>query len=727
MGILDNIKNPFRQSGGSGESQNRDIAKFAERLVQTFGGNPATPEVKSLITSESYLSAGRMTQWLSVVACYSAIRVRCESVSNTAMLIRDQESGDVIEKSSHYPSLVALRERLFEIEFELLTSGVARIFVNKVAGGIEFHLVPHSEFNKPDQFDGRVARVVPGVATNRRTNLIGTWIQGSSGLGGDQIELTSLNTIEIKNKMPISPLAASLRDIVTLRDMQDANSASFKHAYMGSHLIFALKGATDKGLEKFSTNFKEKHSGVKGLGRPPVISADSVDIKSTRPSNVDLQFIEGQKFEIEQIARGFGVPVIILQNIEASTYNNNIEARKDFYKTTVSNEWNHIATELKAGLGRIFGFPSQWEIEFDDTIIKALEPSFYDRAEAVLKLVSSGSMTINEVRSAMGFAEYPGTIGNAPLVLNTLYTLDAAEGERYPTGPATDEEGDDTSETDDDATDDDEQSQSISQERGVVKKTDLAFAIEYAQRYNARTQTFYGDIMEMLKPVRQKFIAEVRRGLSERVKADVQQAPISKANFIESEYFKERGDDISQTNIKDFMATRSQAASRRFKIPVFKDSDVIFDAYSQERAALWSQALGNKLGEALPRAFAEEVSKGGQSNPQLVRAMLDRFNNLSRVEARRIVRTETNAAANYAHVRTYEAANVESKMWISALDDRTRPGHIDANGDVQKLEDPFIVDGEELEAPTVAQGGGPASPGNSINCRCTVGPIFKRR
>ena len=708
----------------------RSIGDLTTRLKQAFGSNPATPEVQSLITSKAFLDENRMEEWLGVVATYSAIRLRCESTSNTAMLIRG-EDGNVIESSRFEPYLEDLRSKLFDVEFELLTAGVVRIYVNRYVGGVEFHVVKHREYREPDAYSDAVQRVRPGQKFDTARVTLGYWRQTVNGIDTDEIELTNQNTIEIKNKMPISPLAAALRDIVTLRDMQDANSAAFKHAFWGSNIIFAVKGATDRQLENFSQGFREKHAGLKGVGRPAVIPGDSVDIKTSRPSNVDLQFIEGQKFEIEQIARAFGVSVILLQNIEASTYNNNIEARKDFYKTTIANEWNHISTELVRGFRRVFGFPSGWEIGFDDTIIKALEPSFYDRADSILKIVSSGTLTINEIREELGLKMYEGSIGNAPLVLNTFYPLEAAEGERYPTGGSTTEEPEEPAE--DDETDDDEEqmSKGIIQRRGVVKKVDLAFAIEYAQRYNQRTKTFYEDIWGMMAPVRRKFLTEVRRSLNDNVRADIPptltQETISKATFIEPDYFKEQGDQISQKNIEEFMMSRSEAAARQFKIPVFKDSDVIFKAYSEERAALWSDSLGKKLGEALPRAFAEEVSRGGRSNPQLVREMLKRFNDLTRVEARRIVRTETNSAANYAHIRTYEAAGVEGKIWIAAGDDRTRPDHAEANGDVQKLDEPFIVGGEELEAPTVAQGGGPASTGNSINCRCTVGPITVSR
>ena len=733
MGFRDTVTNLFtRQTGVVYKPGFKSINDLTTRLKQAFGSNPATPEVQSLIDSGGYLDENRMNEWLGVVAAYSAIRLRCESVSNTAMLIRGPD-GNVIENSRYEVLLEDLRSRLFEIEFELLTAGVVRIYVNKVVGGSEFHIVKHTEYRSPDVFSDSVQRVRPGQRFNDARATLGYWRQSVNGIETDEIELTNQNTIEIKNKMPLSPLAAALRDIVTLRDMQDANSAAFKHAFWGSNIIFAVKGATDKQLENFSTGFREKHAGLKGVGRPAVIPGDSVDIKTSRPSNVDLQFIEGQKFEIEQIARAFGVSVILLQNIEASTYNNNIEARKDFYKTTIANEWNHISTEVVKGFKRVFGFPGTWRLGFDDTIIKALEPSFYDRADSILKIVSSGTLTINEIREELGLMKYEGSIGDAPLVLNTFYPLDAAEGERYPTGGSTTEEPEEPADDDDDETDDTEEqtNRGIVQRRGVVKKIDLAFAIEYAQRYNQRTRTFYEDIWEMMSPVRRKFLTEVRRSLNDNVRADtpptLTQATISKATFIEPDYFKDQGENISQKNIEEFMMSRSEAAARMFKIPVFKDSDVVFKAYSEERAALWSDALGKRLGEALPRAFAEEVSRGGRSNPQLVREMLKRFNDLTRVEARRIVRTETNSAANYAHIRTYEAAGVEGKIWIAAGDDRTRPDHAEANGDVQKLDEPFIVGGEELEAPTVAQGGGPASTGNSINCRCTVGPIVVSR
>jgi uncharacterized protein with gpF-like domain len=61
---------------------------------------------------------------------------------------------------------------------------------------------------------------------------------------------------------------------------------------------------------------------------------------------------------------------------------------------------------------------------------------------------------------------------------------------------------------------------------------------------------------------------------------------------------------------------------------------------------------------------------------------------------------------------------VQEKEWLSAIDERTRDAHVAANGQVVPVEEPFIVDGEELMCP--GDSGAGVSAGNVINCRCTM-------
>jgi SPP1 gp7 family putative phage head morphogenesis protein len=84
-----------------------------------------------------------------------------------------------------------------------------------------------------------------------------------------------------------------------------------------------------------------------------------------------------------------------------------------------------------------------------------------------------------------------------------------------------------------------------------------------------------------------------------------------------------------------------------------------------------------------------------------------------------IARTEMHAAANVASVLAAKDTGLElNKVWCAANDDRTREAHAEADGQSVAMDEPFDVDGEEVDQP------GDGDAGNAINCRCTV--IFEQ-
>jgi hypothetical protein len=106
------------------------------------------------------------------------------------------------------------------------------------------------------------------------------------------------------------------------------------------------------------------------------------------------------------------------------------------------------------------------------------------------------------------------------------------------------------------------------------------------------------------------------------------------------------------------------------------------------------------------------------------RILKSQFTQYSTYQARRVVRTESTNAANYA---TYKSASDifagqdMQKMWMAGRDARVRPAHQAAHRQVVDYNKPFIVGGEQLKWP-----GDPAgSASNVINCRCSFAPIPK--
>ena len=91
-------------------------------------------------------------------------------------------------------------------------------------------------------------------------------------------------------------------------------------------------------------------------------------------------------------------------------------------------------------------------------------------------------------------------------------------------------------------------------------------------------------------------------------------------------------------------------------------------------------------------------------------------------KARRIARTEIHAATEYGRLKAaedtaYETGQKMFKRWRSSRDERVRPTHVVADGQVVALGEKFQVGAAMLRFPGDPEGG---HPEETIACRCTV-------
>lgn len=221
----------------------------------------------------------------------------------------------------------------------------------------------------------------------------------------------------------------------------------------------------------------------------------------------------------------------------------------------------------------------------------------------------------------------------------------------------------------------------------------------------------------------------------------------------------------SNVIINEFLKANKQIPDLQFK---FKDSDLInlyvelyqdvgnkfakwyaqnFDKYITKNIDIDYQDIWNEkfayIGSQV--AGTRVVSVGGNRKKELVktlkrymadpdfqsmnevqagRILRKKFKDMSVVNAKRIVRTESVNAANYATNQSatdiFGKENLQ-KEWIATFDNRTRIDHIQANGQVVDMDKKFMVGGEKLSYPGDSSG----SAANVINCRCTNAPFPK--
>lgn len=141
-----------------------------------------------------------------------------------------------------------------------------------------------------------------------------------------------------------------------------------------------------------------------------------------------------------------------------------------------------------------------------------------------------------------------------------------------------------------------------------------------------------------------------------------------------------------------------------------------------------STSLYNKLGEDvtyLKKSIRAELSIGiasgstwNQMAVHIAKGMNSPFRKAYN-NAIRIARTEGHRIQNEAALDAQDEAKKKGanvvKQWDATLDDRTRPDHQAADGQIREIDEPFDVGGEKMKAPGV---GGSAK--NVCNCRCCL-------
>lgn len=124
----------------------------------------------------------------------------------------------------------------------------------------------------------------------------------------------------------------------------------------------------------------------------------------------------------------------------------------------------------------------------------------------------------------------------------------------------------------------------------------------------------------------------------------------------------------------------------------------------------WTE-LKTSLADALERgAGVDELTAIVAQNPAF-----------SAQRARMIARTETGAAYNAGLEQGFiQSGNVVSKVWLSAIDDRTRDTHREMHNQMVPVKENFV-------SPSGAEGPSPGQMGTAeedINCRCTLEGII---
>jgi HK97 family phage portal protein len=217
---------------------------------------------------------------------------------------------------------------------------------------------------------------------------------------------------------------------------QDKFSAAFfaNGASVGGVIENKGKALSPEAKDLLLTEFNQKYGGPDKASKTLYLD-NGMEYKTTGPTMSDAAYIESRRFQVAEVARWFGVPLHLLNELADANYAISYEASKNFVEHTLRPI--AVAFEQEANL-KLIGAASQRQVYTRINLNGLLRGDPQTRAEYYRAMVNAGVMSINEVR-ALEELNAIGDEGDAHYLqmnMTTLERIEEGENLKRATAPA---------------------------------------------------------------------------------------------------------------------------------------------------------------------------------------------------------------------------------------------------------------------------------------------------
>lgn len=178
----------------------------------------------------------------------------------------------------------------------------------------------------------------------------------------------------------------------------------FKNGARPGGVIEVPKGIGEKALKNMKSGWRAAHEGADNAGKTALLF-DGAVFKALTINSTDAQFLELRRFAIEEIARGFSMPVQMLGDLTKSSYANAEQKQKEFlfyclepWLKAAESAFNRALLSADERKTLTFRFDR-------DDLTRA---SLTERATAINSLIASETINPNEGREWLGLEPYAG-------------------------------------------------------------------------------------------------------------------------------------------------------------------------------------------------------------------------------------------------------------------------------------------------------------------------------
>ena len=371
--------------------ESKSLATPSPELIALFGASPSASGIS--VTPETAMRCPTV---------YASVKVIAESVAQLPLHLyrRTDEGGK--ERAIDHPLAELLNGQAndwtsaFEFRLFMQTAlclhGNAFAFINRTGGKIA-ELIPIPS---------------PCVTVDVDAVTLEPAYRVTSQDGGqrvyDRTEIFHLKALGTSPHVGDSPIVRMKEAIGLALAMEQHGARIFSAGARPGGVFKYGKALSPEAQKRLRESFNAAHSGAENAGRTLVLE-DGMSFEPLEFTSVDLQFLELRRHQVAEIARGFRIPLHLLQELERATHNNAESMGQQFLSLTLL-PWLKC---WEGAIRRALLTPEErgdYYAEFltDDLARADLAARFAAYATAV----TNGILNPNEVRAAENRAPYSG-------------------------------------------------------------------------------------------------------------------------------------------------------------------------------------------------------------------------------------------------------------------------------------------------------------------------------
>lgn len=511
--------------------------------------------------------------------------------------------------------------------------------------------------------------VMPDLVKPIPSDVRGEWLKGweVSSIDGQQVTVPPEQFIHFMQMDPgnpywgTSPLMAAARTIDTDNEAQDTQKISMQNRATPDGVFTHESVLTQEQFEEAQRQIRENFL-AKGKRREPWVLGAGAKWMQMSMTPVEMDFIASRLHNKRDIAGAFGISPIFLGDLEQSSYNNMMEARKALYEDVVIPLLDDIKATLNLKIAPMYG---DIVITYDTSKVVALREDYSKKVEQAKNLWAMGVPfeLINE-KLEMGFDEFAGwDVGYLPMML-------------LPTGsPAREPEP----------------------EKMMAKALNLQTEEQksvYWKRVDRRRVAWWGVVSKKVLPLYEDEAKAIEKAIKGK-------APDKLVDAAKNAIQGQRGEwekvmtAVLTALIEDFgKDVADDLGAEKLVSP-----EELKWTFNPTTAAIrvWIIKHGAEDVTSILSTNLEEVKKviliGIDENvgtSQIARNLRQFYTDRSPFKAMRVARTEVCKASSFGNMEAARQSGVvKTKTWLTSRDERVRDEHVAMEGETVGLNDNF--------------------------------------